>query len=119
MSSSNVDVLIEVVPQPAVDFVLTLQTTAPGPAGTMAVGTTTTGAPGTAANVTNTGTPSAALLNFTIPRGDVGATGATGAAATIAAGTTTTGAPGTSATVTNAGKAETTLTVRCVTIFIF
>jgi hypothetical protein len=64
------------------------------------VGTTTTGAAGTSASVTNSGTPLDAVLNFTIPRGD---TGATGAAATIAAGTTTTTAPGTNATVTNVG----------------
>jgi hypothetical protein len=64
------------------------------------VGTTTTGAAGTSASVTNSGTSLDAVLNFTIPRGD---TGATGTAATIAAGTTTTTAPGTNATVTNVG----------------
>lgn len=77
-----------------------------GDAATIAVGTTTTGAAGSSALVTNSGTSSAATFNFTIPRGDIGATGATGAtgaAATIAVGTTTTGAPGTSATVTNVG----------------
>jgi hypothetical protein len=36
------------------------------------VGTTTTGEPGTLADVTNTGTPSAAILNFTIPKGEKG-----------------------------------------------
>lgn len=46
--------------------------TVPGPAGTVEVGTTTTGAPGTPADVTNTGTPSAAILNFTIPKGEKG-----------------------------------------------
>jgi hypothetical protein len=53
-----------------------------GPAGTAATataGTTTTGSPGTAANVTNVGTTAAAVFNFLIPRGDVGATGPTGA----------------------------------------
>ena len=35
--------------------------------------TVTTGAPGSSASVTNTGTTSAAILNFTIPRGDKGA----------------------------------------------
>jgi hypothetical protein len=77
-----------------------------GTAATIAAGTTTTGSPGTSASVTNSGTSSAAVFNFTIPRGDVGATGATGAtgtAATIAVGTTTTTAPGTNATVTNTG----------------
>ena len=64
------------------------------------VGTTTTGAAGSSASVSNSGTSLDAVLNFTIPRGD---TGATGPAATIAAGTTTTTAPGTNATVTNSG----------------
>jgi len=86
-----------------------------GPAGTaatIAAGTTTTGAPGSSASVTNVGSSSAAVFDFTIPRGDKGETGNTGAtgatgspgtAATIAAGTTTTGAPGSSASVTNSG----------------
>lgn len=80
-----------------------------GDAATIAVGTTTTGAAGSSASVTNSGTSSAAVFNFSIPRGDTGATGATGAtgtAATIAVGTTTTGAPGTSATVTNTGTSS-------------
>lgn len=42
---------------------------APGSAATVAVGTVTTGNPGTAAIVTNSGTFDAAVLNFTIPRG--------------------------------------------------
>jgi collagen type VII alpha len=52
-----------------------------GPAGqaaTIAVGTTTTGAAGSSASVTNSGTSSAAVFNFTVPRGATGATGATG-----------------------------------------
>lgn len=53
-------------------------TGAPGAAATVAVGTTTTGAPGTNAAVTNAGNSLAAQFNFTIPRGDVGATGAKG-----------------------------------------
>ena len=80
-----------------------------GPAATIAVGTTTTGAPGTSASVNNSGTSNAAVFNFQIPRGDVGATGSTGAtgsAATITAGTTTTLSPGTSATVTNSGTSS-------------
>lgn len=44
-----------------------------GPA-TITVGTTTTGEPGTEASVTNVGTSSVAVLNFTIPRGATGAT---------------------------------------------
>ena len=51
-----------------------------GPNGTatVSIGTTTTGNAGTDASVTNTGTGTAAVLNFTIPRGATGATGATG-----------------------------------------
>lgn len=40
-----------------------------GDAATVTVGTTTTGAPGTQASVTNSGTSSAAVLDFTIPAG--------------------------------------------------
>lgn len=61
---------------------------AQGPAGTAAtvkVGTVTTGEAGSNAAVTNSGTSSDAVLNFTIPRGpqgpkgDAGATGPAGA----------------------------------------
>ena len=81
-------------------------TGADGTAATVQVGTTTTGAPGTNASVTNTGTESNAVLNFVIPAGATGANGADGAdgtAATVQVGTTTTGAPGTEASVTNTG----------------
>lgn len=80
-----------------------------GPAATITVGTTTTGNPGTNASVTNSGTSSAAVLNFTIPRGNTGATGPQGPdgdAATITVGTVTTGAPGTNATVVNSGTSS-------------
>ena len=43
-----------------------------GKAATVDVGTTTTGAPGTDAEVTNVGTIHAAILDFLIPRGDRG-----------------------------------------------
>lgn len=43
-----------------------------GPAGTITVGTVTTGAPGTEAEVENVGTATAAVLNFTIPQGEPG-----------------------------------------------
>lgn len=46
-----------------------------GAAATITVGTTTTGNAGTNASVTNSGTSSAAVFNFTIPRGDTGAAG--------------------------------------------
>jgi hypothetical protein len=42
---------------------------AKGDAATVSVGTITTGAAGTSASVTNSGTSSAAVLNFTIPKG--------------------------------------------------
>ena len=44
----------------------------PGAAATVTVGTVTTGEPGTDAIVTNSGTESAAVLNFTIPKGENG-----------------------------------------------
>ena len=87
-----------------------------GPAATIAVGTTTTGAPGSQASVNNVGTSSAAVFDFTIPRGDKGekgdqgndgqdstVPGPPGAGATVDVGTTTTTPPGTQANVTNTG----------------
>ena len=62
-------------------------TGATGTAATATAGTTTTGSPGSSASVTNSGTTAAAIFDFIIPRGDVGATGATGS-------TGATGAPG-------------------------
>ena len=50
----------------------------PGAAATVTVGTVTTGEPGTDAIVTNSGTESAAVLNFAIPKGETGAVGAVG-----------------------------------------
>jgi len=49
-----------------------------GDAATVDVGTTTTGLPGTSASVVNSGTTSAAILGFTIPRGDKGEQGPQG-----------------------------------------
>jgi hypothetical protein len=46
---------------------------------TVSVGTTTTGNAGTSASVVNVGTSKDSILSFTIPRGNVGATGAIGA----------------------------------------
>lgn len=51
---------------------------AKGDAATITVGTTTTGAAGTNASVTNSGSSSAAVFNFTIPRGADGADGTDG-----------------------------------------
>lgn len=63
--------------------VVEIQVLAPtGTAATVAVGTTTTGAAGSSAIVTNSGTTSAAVFNFTIPRGDTGAAGASGGSST-------------------------------------
>lgn len=58
-----------------------------GPAGsaaTVSVGTVTTGAPGSMATVTNSGSASAAVLNFTIPQGAAGANGTGGGSGTVA-----------------------------------
>mgnify|MGYP000506309452 CR=1 FL=1 len=49
-----------------------------GPAATVEVGNTTTSAPGGDAEVTNTGTNTAAIFNFTIPRGEEGPPGPPG-----------------------------------------
>ena len=67
-----------------------------GPCGsaTITIGTTTTGAPGTPASVTNSGTSTNAILNFTIPAG------IEGNAPELEIGTVTTGAPGSEASVT-------------------
>ena len=50
-----------------------------GAAATIAVGSTSTGNAGSNASVTNSGSSSAATFDFTIPRGDTGATGPAGA----------------------------------------
>lgn len=87
----------------------------PGTAATIAIGTVTTGDPGTDATVTNSGTANAAIFNFTIPQGlqgqqgiqgPQGAQGEAGEAATIQVGTVSTGEPGTEASVTNGGTAN-------------
>jgi hypothetical protein len=51
---------------------------ATGNAATIAVGTVTTGAAGSSASVTNSGSAYAATFDFTIPQGDKGDTGETG-----------------------------------------
>ena len=50
-------------------------TGAPGAAATIRIGNVYTGAPGTNASVSNSGTSTNAILNFTIPRGTPGADG--------------------------------------------
>ena len=49
-----------------------------GGSSTITLGTVATGNPGTSVSITNTGTPTAPLFNFTIPRGDVGPQGLKG-----------------------------------------
>lgn len=71
-----------------------------GPSNTLTIGNVVTGAPGSQATATITGTSPNQSLNLTIPEGDKGDTGD---AATIAVGTVTTGTPGSSATITNSG----------------
>jgi hypothetical protein len=51
---------------------------AAGAAATISVGTVTTGAAGSSVTVNNAGSSSAAVFDFSIPRGATGATGATG-----------------------------------------
>lgn len=58
-------------------------TGAAGTAATIKIGTVTTGAAGTAAKVTNSGTTSAAVLDFTIPQGAKGEKGEQGAGSTV------------------------------------
>jgi hypothetical protein len=55
----------------------------PGPAGTVTIGTVTTLDPGEDATVSNSGTSTAAVLNFGIPEGEPGAAGAIGSSLTI------------------------------------
>lgn len=61
------------------------------------IGETTTGKPGTPASVTNSGTDTAPVLNFTIPEGKKGD------AATIQVGTVTASEPGSEPQVKNSG----------------
>lgn len=82
---------------------------ATGPSGTIEIGTVTTGAPGSEATVTNVGSSTAAVFDFSIPQGDQGSPGDPGApgdAATIAVGTVTTVPDGTPASVTNVGTSQ-------------
>jgi hypothetical protein len=80
-----------------------------GPAATITVGTVTSGAAGGTPQVTNSGSTSAAILDFVLIPGDTGPTGATGAtgsqgpAATVEVGTVSSVASGGTATVTNSG----------------
>ena len=92
----------------------------PGTNASIAIGAVADGAPGTNAIVVNSGTPTAAVLDFTIPAGQTGAAGpigptglqgpagkdgTDGVTPTIAVGTTSTGGAGTSAKVADSGTA--------------
>ena len=82
---------------------------------TLDIGTVTTGAPGTDAAASITGTAPNYLLNLTIPQGEVGPTGPQGEVGpqgpagadaepiTLTIGTVTTGAPGTDAAASITG----------------
>jgi len=70
-----------------------------GSSATVAVGNVSTGTAGSTAHVTNTGTASAAILNFTIPAGLTGAAGPAGPAPTLSVVSTTDTANGNPATV--------------------
>lgn len=59
---------------------------APGTAATIEVGSVTTGAAGSSASVTNSGTAQAAKLNFTIPKGEKGDPGDDGIASVTTTG---------------------------------
>lgn len=72
----------------------------PGAAATITIGTVTAGAAGTAPKVTNSGTSSAAIFNFTIPSGANGTNGTNGA--TGPAGPQGPPGPAGTATLTNA-----------------
>lgn len=86
-----------------------------GKAASVRVGDVTTGEPGTQAAVSNSGTENDAILDFVLPRGQIGPTGPSGAdgrdgkdgvpgaAATIRVGAVATGEPGTQAQVINTG----------------
>ena len=87
----------------------------PGPTGaaaTIDAGTTTTGVAGSSASVTNSGTTSAAVFDFTIPKGDQGIQGiqgiqgVQGPSGTITVGTVTTVTNSSGASVTNSGTSE-------------
>ena len=115
--------VIEVSPEGAPE-VIEVSSLRAGRAATIAIGTITTGAPGTSASVTNSGTAGEAVLDFTIPTGESVEFRINGGyiqwktteaetwnnlieiadiTATIDIGTVTTGDPGTDVAVTNSG----------------
>lgn len=79
-----------------------------GQAATISVGSVSTGAAGTSATVINSGTTSAAIFDFIIPRGDKGETGTTGTDGFSPTATVT--KSGTTSTLTVTDKNGTTTT---------
>ena len=83
-------------------------TGATGPANSLAIGAVSTGAAGSNASATITGTAPSQTLDLTIPRGDkgdTGDTGATGPANSLTIGAVSTGAAGSNADATITGTA--------------
>lgn len=84
----------------------------PGDAATIEVGTVAASVPGSAPQVTNSGTAQAAVLDFILPRGEKGSQGEKGndgdqgPAGSVEVGTVTASAPGSSPQVTNSGTAQ-------------
>jgi Kelch motif/Galactose oxidase, central domain len=94
--------------EPRLEIVLT-NSGPPGTAATITIGSTSTVGPNVSASVSNSGTPNAAILNFSIPQGQAGATGQTGPAgqaATINVAPTMTVPPGTPASVMTSGPSS-------------
>jgi len=80
-----------------------------GSAATVTVGNTTTGAPGSNAEVKNVGTSSAAVFDFTIPRGNPG-TGDVSSSGIITVGTVAVWSDDSPATIESGGKLGTMAT---------
>lgn len=78
-----------VIPESVITLTEVVSAGEPGPPNSLSVGTVTTGAPGSSAVVTITGTAPAQVVNFAIPRGDTGAPGSSGSAVGLPTGGTT------------------------------
>lgn len=63
------DIAVTVAPDDPIALVTVAEQGPRGVSPTVSVGTVTTGNPGTSATVTNSGTPTAAVFDFVIPRG--------------------------------------------------
>lgn len=67
-----------VIPDSVITLTEVINISEPGPPNTLTVGTVTTGAAGSSADVVITGTAPTQVINFTIPKGDTGDAGAPG-----------------------------------------